>query len=104
MALHMKIKIFILLIIGLFMMVFALSAQTLVTITNSTNTIKLTYSDGSWVVVAKRGAKVINPVTGTIIYYVDSKKAQYSIDFINITSPVTANKDALAIVIKNYLN
>ena len=78
--------------------------QNLITIANSTNTLKLTYSDGSWVILAKRGAKVINPVTGTIIYYVDSKKAQYSIDFTNITSPATANKNALAIVIKNYLN
>lgn len=94
----------ILLILAFIFAVTALQAQNVVTIVNSTNTIKLTYSDGSWVVVAKRGAKVINPTTGTTIYYVDSKKASYPINYSNITSPVTADKDALAIVIKNYLN
>lgn len=100
----MKIKVIILLILASFLLFFAATAQTVVSLTNSANTIKITYSDGSWNVISKRGSKIINPVGGTVIYLIDLKKATYVIDWNNIISPIAVNKDALAVVIKNYLN
>jgi len=78
-------------------------AQNIVSVVNSTNTLKINYSDGSWNVVYKRGAKILNPPTGTTIYLVDINRATYTIVFANIVSPVTINKNVLAATLNSYL-
>lgn len=100
---YMKMKIIILFIISAFTF-FDISAQNVVSVVNSTNTVKITYDDGSLNVCPKRGAKITNPSSGTIIYFTDINMKTYIIDFSLITSPIAVNKDALALVISNYLN
>lgn len=75
-----------------------------VSVTNSTNTVRITNADGSFDIAFKRGAKVVAPVTGNLVYFIDRKGKSYPIDYSTITSPVTVSKIALAATLKNYIN
>jgi hypothetical protein len=75
-----------------------------VSVTNTTNTFTILYSDGLEHITFKRGVKITNPPTGDIIYLTDMNRKTYVLDWNLITSPVSANKDALAITLKNYIN
>lgn len=79
-------------------------SQNVVSIADSANTLVITYSDASENITFKRGCKITNPPTGTIIYLTDVNRKTYVLDWNLITSPVTANKNALALTIKNYID
>lgn len=79
-------------------------SQNVVSIADSANTLVITYSDASENITFKRGCKITNPPTGTIIYLTDVNRKTYVLDWDLITSPVTANKNALATTIKNYID
>ena len=64
-------------------------SQNILTIVDATNTVAITWSDGKIEYVSKEGSKIVNPISGNIIYLMDLNRATYPLDYTLITNPAS---------------